>query len=67
MEELPHKLKLELAMAIHETMYANVTFLQNRDKSFIAWMGTIIHPVKAQEQEYIFKETEEITEIYFMV
>lgn len=45
MEELPHKLKLELAMAIHKKMYASVIFFDKKEKSFIAWIGTVIHPM----------------------
>lgn len=67
MEELPHKLKLELAMQIHKKMYENVNFFKNKDKSFIAWIGTVIRPFNVQEQEYICKEGEDIAEIYFLV
>lgn len=67
MGELPHKLKLELAMEIHKRMYSTVTFFQNKDKSFIAWVGTVIRPINIQESEYIFKECEEIIEMYFLV
>jgi CRP-like cAMP-binding protein len=67
MDELPHKLKLELAMEIHKRMYSNVKFFDNKDKSFIAWVGTVIRPINIQETEYIFKECEEIHEIYFLV
>lgn len=62
MEELPHKLKLELAMAVHKKMYANINFFQNKEKSFIAWVATLIYPMKMDEQEYIYKEGEEIIE-----
>lgn len=46
MDELPHKLKLELAMVMHLQMYSSVHFFTNRkgDQSFIAWIGTVIHP-----------------------
>jgi voltage-gated potassium channel len=67
MDELPHKLKLELAMEIHKFMYSTVKFFDNKDQSFIAWVGTVIRPINIQEQEYVFKECEEIIEIYFLV
>jgi CRP-like cAMP-binding protein len=67
MEELPHKLRLELAMEIHKHMYENVTFFKDKDKAFIAWIGVVIRPLNIQEQEYICKEGEEIIEIYFLV
>ena len=54
MEELPHKLKIELSMAIHKKMYANVKFFKEKEtqkdksflaKSFLAWVGTVIRPI----------------------
>ena len=62
MEELPSKLRIELAMAIHKKMYSNIKFFQNRDIKFIVWIGMILRPVNIQENDYIFKEGEEITE-----
>lgn len=45
MEDLPTKLKIELAMAIHKKMYANISFLLDRDHTFIAWVGTYLRPI----------------------
>lgn len=67
MDELPHKLKLELAMAIYRKMFLNVKFFDRKEKSFIIWVGTAIKPFNMQEQEYIFKEGEKIIEMYFLV
>jgi hypothetical protein len=67
MDELPYKLKIDLAMEIHKNIYVNIDFFKDRDKSFIAWIGPLLKPIKAQEQEYIYKEGEEIKEVYFMV
>lgn len=49
MEELPHKLKTELAMEIHKKMYANVKFLEDREESFIIWIGTVMRPINYQD------------------
>jgi hypothetical protein len=68
MNELPHKLKLELAVVIHKKMLDNVPFFKDKkDKSFIAWIGSVIHPQSIQEEEYVFKDGEPIIEIYFLV
>jgi hypothetical protein len=48
-------------------MYSNVNFFKDRDKSFIAWIGTVIRPLNIPEEDYIFKEGEQIIEIYFLV
>jgi hypothetical protein len=66
-EELPHKLKLELAMVIHLKMYATVDFFMGKDKSFIAWIVTLIRPLNCESEDYIYKEGEEVFEIYFLV
>ena len=62
MQELPHKLKLELAMIIHGKMYPTVTFFADKDKSFIAWVTRMIKPMNVEDHEYVYKEGEEITE-----
>lgn len=62
MDELPHKIKLELAMEIHKKMYQTIKFFREKDKSFIAWIGTVLRPLNIQEQDYIYKEAEEISE-----
>lgn len=49
MEELPHKLRQELAMAIHLKMYSNVAYFQNKDKSFIAWITRLVRPTNLDE------------------
>ncbi len=62
LNELPHKIKLELAMKIHQTMYESVKFFKDRPRSFIAWIGTVLKPMNVSEHEYIYQEVEEITE-----
>ena len=49
MEELPHKLRLELAMVIHKKMYSTVAFFQEKDKSFIAWVERMIKPMNLED------------------
>jgi Ion channel len=66
-DELPVKLKIELAAKMHQKMYSNVTFFKKRERSFMAWIGTVIRPINVQEADTIFSEGEPITEIYFIV
>ena len=61
-EELPHQLKIELAMAIHLKMYANVRFFQGKDKTFIAWIVTLIRPLNCEAEDYMYKEGDEVIE-----
>ena len=62
MEELPYKLKMELAMEIHRDIYLNFEFFHTKEKSFIAWIGPRLRPLLASESEYIFREGDEIKE-----
>jgi len=39
-----------------------VEFFQNKEKTFIAWIGTVLRPMSVSEQEYFFKEGEDIME-----
>ena len=42
LEELPHKVKVELAMQIHKKMYETIKFFKGKDKSFITWVGPML-------------------------
>ena len=62
MKELPYKLRIELAIEIHKNIYRTIEFFKFKEKSFIAWVGPLLRPYKVSEQEYIYRETEEINE-----
>jgi hypothetical protein len=66
MEELPHRLRLELAMVIHDKLYNKVKFFEKKDKSFIAWISNILRPIVFDEGRYIYQEGEEITESKYL-
>lgn len=62
MEELPHKLKVELALQIHKDIKKNIEFFKNKKDNFIAWIGPLLKPHLVSEQEYIFSDGEDIKE-----
>ena len=64
MDELPHKLRNELAMVIYQKLYSGIKFFKQleKDKSFIAWVSQILRAINVEDQKYIYKEGEEITE-----
>lgn len=62
MDELPYKLKIELAMEIHKDIYRNIEFFKYQEKNFIMWIGPQLKPYLVSEQEYIYKEGDEIKE-----
>lgn len=45
MEDLPHKMRLELAMVFHNKLYSTVEFFKQKDKSFIGWISTLLKPI----------------------
>lgn len=45
MDELPYKLRVELAMEIHKKIYETVNFFKDKEKSFIAWIGKLLRPI----------------------
>lgn len=38
LEELPHSLRIELSLYIHEQTYTKLYFLKKKTMSFIAWI-----------------------------
>ena len=67
MKELPYKLRIDLAMEIHKNIYHTVDFFKDKERSFIAWIGPLLKPIKISELEYICKEGEEIKESKFLL
>jgi CRP-like cAMP-binding protein len=67
MDELPYKLRIELAMAIHREVVESIGFFQGKDQSFVIWVVKFLHPSHFQEQEYIYKEGENVTEVSFLI
>lgn len=46
MSELPYKLRIDLSMEIHKTIYQTIDFFKVKEKSFIAWIGPLLKPEK---------------------
>ena len=44
LEELPHKIKIELSLYIYEARYSKIKFFQDRSASFISWMCPLLKP-----------------------
>lgn len=45
--ELPHKLRIELAFRIHKKVLSGIEFFVDRPKDFIAFVGNLLHPMHA--------------------
>ncbi|CDW80054.1 cation channel family protein [Stylonychia lemnae] len=66
MNELPSKLKTELALETNHKLYTSIEFMKRQDKKFIIWILPLLKPFYVQQNEYIYKEGDEIQEIYFI-
>lgn len=65
--DLPHKLKLEVSLHIHERTYKKIHCFKGRSSAFIAWICPLLKPQHCPENQYIFFEGDDITNIYFLV
>jgi hypothetical protein len=45
MDELPYKLRMELAMAIHRGVVDGIGFFNDKDESFVIWVVKFLRPV----------------------
>jgi hypothetical protein len=66
MSELPHNLRIELSLYIHEETYKNIFFLTDKTISFIAWVCPQLKTYIITEGEYVYFEGDEIVNMYFM-
>jgi len=64
--ELPHKLKLEVSLYIHETTYKKIHVLRGKSSGFIAWICPLLRPQPFQQDNYIYFEGDEIIQIFFL-
>lgn len=62
MEELPHKMRVELSQIMINKMYSHVGFFKGQDSSFIGWVAHLIKSINVEDGEYVYKEGEEIVE-----
>jgi len=61
-EELPHKLKVQVAMQIHKEIYTHIKLFQGKEEAFIVWIGPLLKPFIVEQKDYIFKESDPIKE-----
>ena len=66
MDELPHKLKIEISLYLHEDTYKKINFLHDKSLSFIAWICPLLKPYVVTDNEYLYYEGDEVSSIYFL-
>jgi hypothetical protein len=67
LENLPHKLKVDLSIYIYASRFEKINFFQGKSRSFISWVCPLLKPGYYAEMEYIYSEGEEANMIYFML
>ena len=65
--DLPHKLKLEVSLFIHEHTYKKIDCFKGRSSAFIAWICPLLRPEQYPSNQYIFFEGDDITTLYFLI
>ena len=65
-EELPYKLRIELAYRIHQKIWSCVNFFKEKPKDFIAFVGHRLRPIRIKRGHYLYKKDDPVLEIYFM-
>jgi CRP-like cAMP-binding protein len=65
--ELPRKLRYEVALVMHKGAVKNFPFFADKDPVFISSTVPFLQSIMIPEGEFIFKEGEYADEIYFLV
>ena len=63
---LPRRLKVELTVIIHHNTIAKINYFKNKEKDFIAFVGPMLDPYSFKEDEFVYKEGDDIESIYFI-
>ena len=56
MDELPYKLRIELAMAIHHGVVEGIGFFDGKDQSFVVWVVKFLHPAHFRSKNISIKK-----------
>lgn len=66
LEDLPFRLRVKTIMHIYKESYQKITYLRTQNNNFLAWICPLLSQVYIPMDQYIYYETDLITEIYFM-
>ena len=60
-EDLPHQLKIDVSLFLHEQTYMKIDFLKGRTSYFKAWICPLLKPTLVTENQYVYFEEDEVT------
>lgn len=67
-QELPYRLRMEVALYIYEEKFNDMKFLkQIQQPSFLSWLCPLLKPVFLTSDQYISMEGDDIKGVYFMM
>lgn len=67
LNELPYKLKTELSLYVYEQRYMQIKFFKSKNNQFILWMCPQLKPQVYTREQYMYMETENVNEIFFLI
>jgi hypothetical protein len=65
-EQLPHKLKIELSKHLYKDISRRLQFLNGKSPGFIAWVCPLFKFITFEMDQYIYFEGDDVSSIYFM-
>ena len=67
LDSLAPSLKMQVSLQIHKQTKKNINFFRDKkDKHFIVWICPLLKPMLLIENMYIYKEEDEMINIYFL-
>lgn len=54
-------------MYIHEARYKRIKFFKGKSNTFISWLCPLLKPFPYQQNESLYKEDDEVTNIFFLI
>lgn len=67
MEGLPNQLKHKFIAHVYEERYSHLRFFIGKSMRFITWISPQLVPEWYDEQEYFFKDGDQVDRFYFLV
>lgn len=66
LQELPNKLRIELSQIMHDSVIQKMYFFKDQPSDFIAYVAPLLKPVKFSQNDFLYKISDMIDEMYFV-